>query len=80
MTNEHHTAKKWQRSDSSTPPSGAADAMTPDEQLEFENRIVQGEEPSAPADDADEPDRLTKSGRLDLEQIKEAMEKSDKDQ
>lgn len=45
--------------------------MRPDEMLEFEEGIVQGEDAEEPASD---PDRLTKSGRLRRDQVEEATE------
>jgi hypothetical protein len=76
MTNEHHTAKKRKPAGPGSLSSGAGYEMTPDERLDFEERVVHGDEPGLPAED---PDRLTKSGRLNLEQVKDAIAESDED-
>ena len=73
MTNEHHAAKKRKPAGPGPLPFGAVDDMTPDERPDFEEPIVHGDE------DAEDPDRLTRSGRLNLDQVKHAIEDSDKD-
>ena len=55
MTNEHHTAKKRKPAGPGSLPSGAHDDRTPGERLDFEERIVAGEESGLPAGHAETP-------------------------
>ena len=56
--------------------------MSPEQMADFEENVIQGEDPGD-ADDrmtgpAVEPgDRLTKSGRVTMEDVEEALKKSD---
>ena len=80
MTSKHPTANKRNPADPGSLPSGVGDDMTPDERVDFEERIVHGDESRLPAGhEEEEPDRLTKSGRLNLEQVKDAIAESDGD-
>jgi hypothetical protein len=79
MKNEHPTANKGQRSAPGSLSSGAGDRRTPEELVEFEEQIVHGDEPDEAPDPADDPERMTKSGRLNLNQVKDAIKKSDED-
>jgi hypothetical protein len=79
MTNEQRTANKRKPAGPGSLPSGARKKKMPEERLDFEERVVHGEEPDRPAGQVEDPDRLTKSGRLNLEQVKDAVAESDKD-
>ena len=56
--------------------------MSPDEMADFEENVIQGEDPGDADDGMTGPtvepgDRLTKSGRVTLEDVEEALKKSD---
>jgi hypothetical protein len=58
--------------------------MSPDEMANFEENVIQGEDPGDLDDGVTGPtvehgDRLTKSGRVTLEDVEDAIKKSDTD-
>jgi len=53
-----------------SPAFDRSDAMMADERLAFEDEIVHDDEQESPIDPADDPDRMTKSGRLKPAQLK----------
>jgi hypothetical protein len=79
MKNEHQTANKGHHSAPGSLSSGAGDGMTPEELVEVEEHIVHGDKPGEAPDPADDADRMTKSGRLNLNQVKDAIKASDED-
>ena len=78
MTTEHHTGKKRNPAAPTSRPSGPPDTMTPDELVAFEEGTVHGDDKEPPADPADDPDRMTKSGRLNRKQVQDAIDASGK--
>ena len=78
MTNEHDTGTKRKPAAPGSLPSGPGDDAARDDQIE--ERIDGGDRSGLPADHTEDPDRLTKSGRLNIEQVEDAIDEVGKDE
>jgi hypothetical protein len=78
MKTEHQTDKRRKSATPKSRSSDTSDPMTPDELVAFEQHVVHGEDPAPPAGPADDAERMTKSGRLSLDQMKDAIDAADK--
>jgi len=78
MGNEHYSPTKRKPAAPGSLPCGPGDDAARDDRIE--ERIDGGDRSGLPADHTEDPDRLTKSGRLNIEQVKGAIEGAGNDE